>query len=346
MGILPQASARHNKKRVENIKSSFNKSAGSDTPFIRGGHLTGIALEFFVRQMASRLISRPAADFLSKICNVAAASDAYQLYYSKATMAERAGVSPKSVQRYMRMIEASGILTRTVVTDSIRGHQPNVYTFSPVFLAAARSLFSEIIPPTRLKNIRTIAQVELSHFIDKALSPFSRTLRKALNLATTRAFFKALPIGQDDSTPTGQIDPQKEVEQPIAENKNLTPQVKSWFETIRRKAITGAERKAMTTDALQQTHKRREAEAGEQLRAAHARKAQSAFLTKRDQIESVATAPRNQPNSFNHARMEEENKKHDEVLAQAKANAQRDPEVIKQHLAKMRAMIGRGKTDN
>lgn len=219
--ILTQAGLSNNNLSKEKPRQTSNKSRTSANPFIRAGNVTGIALEFFVRQMASRYITRTAADFLTKVCNVAAASEAYQLYYSKTTMAEKAGVCTKSVQRYMRVIEASGIMYRTTVTDSVKGHQPNVYTFSPSFIAAARSFFTEKLTAGQIKGLRAMAQAELSSLVDKALAPFKRSLRPVLSLDAAKAFFNGTPIGQIDPSSPGQNDPQEvEVTQQETVDKN------------------------------------------------------------------------------------------------------------------------------
>lgn len=194
--ILSQQAVSDNNPPKEKPVFVAKKTTASRNPFIRAGNVTGIALEFFVRQMASRFITRSAADFLTKICNVAAASEAYQIYYSKATMAEKSGVCAKSVQRYMRVIEASGIMVRTAVIDSFKGHQPNVYTFTHCFIAAVRSFFTEKLTASQIKGLRSMAQSEISFLIDKALAPFKNKLRQVLTLDAAKAFFKATPIGQ------------------------------------------------------------------------------------------------------------------------------------------------------
>ncbi|MCZ4061339.1 hypothetical protein O3W44_22670 [Pantoea sp. LMR881] len=94
--ILSQATTPDNNLTGEKSVPVVKKSRTSANPYIRAGNVTGIALEFFVRQMASRFITRTASDFLTKICNVAAASEAYQLYYSKATMATKRMFVPKA----------------------------------------------------------------------------------------------------------------------------------------------------------------------------------------------------------------------------------------------------------
>ena len=338
--ILPQANSSNNISNNENSTYQAIKPRVRSNPFIRSGNVTGIALEFFVRQMASRLIPRSAADFLSKICNVAAASEAYQIYYSKTTMAEKAGVCPKSVQRYMRVIEASGIMTRTIVTDSIKGHQPNVYTFAPEFISAVRAFFEKQLSPSKLKMLRTIAQAEVSKLVDKALAPFISGMRKVLNFKAAQAFFNSLPIGQADPSPPGQIDPQEVVKTTEEESKNLTHPDAKGLIASKIKIITGQQRRAMTSEALTKTRKHRQVEIGKELRAAYARKAQSTFLTKRD-ARSAASAAQDKQTSYNHARIVAEGKRHDEALKHSIANAQKDPETIKNHIANMRAMFSK-----
>lgn len=286
--ILSQQTAPDNNLSKEKPRQTSNKSRTSANPFIRAGNVTGIALEFFVRQMASRYITRTAADFLTKICNVAAASEAYQLYYSKTTMAEKAGVCTKSVQRYMRVIEASGIMTRTTVTDSVKGHQPNVYTFSPSFIAAARSFFTEKLSAGQIKGLRAMAQSELSSLVDKALAPFKRTLRQVLSLDAAKAFFNGTPIGQIDPSSPGQSDPQ-EVEVTQQETADINPTRQG--EVINsplNSTITGKERKAMTNAALIETRQKRERESAQVARANRPRR-----NTRQDHARKILALPDN-----------------------------------------------------
>lgn len=331
--ILPQSTPASNNHAIEKPRLITKSNRKITNPFIRAGNVTGIALEFFIRQMSTRLITRPAADFLSKICNVAAASDAYQLYYSKNTMAEKAGVSSKSVQRYMRIIEASGIMTRTTVTDSVKGHQPNLYTFAPTFIAAVRSFFTEQVSASRLKSLRSMAQIELSKLVDTALKPFTSTMRKVANLQAAKVILSDDPMGQIVPCTTGQSDPQEVVKNREKEDQNPSRQPGSIFnESLKSKAMTGAERKAMTNHALLEARHKRVVEDGKILREQHAKKRRSIFLTQRGK----------QPQTtFNHARLTAEGKRHDATLAAAKENAVKDPSVIRGHLSGLRALLGR-----
>ncbi|WP_337016471.1 hypothetical protein [Pantoea agglomerans] len=353
--ILSQHNPSDNIPDQEKPVLAVKKSRTSINPFIRAGNVTGIALEFFVRQMASRFITRTAADFLTKICNVAAASEAYQIYYSKATMAVKAGVCTKSVQRYMRVIEASGIMVRTAVTDSIKGHQPNVYTFNPSFIAAARSFFTEKLSSAQIKGLRSMAQQEISRLVDTALEPFKNKLRRVLSLDAARAFFKAPPIGQSVPTPTGQCDPQEveEINQE-KENKNLTRPGSKWFHSFLKDSLTGKERRALTNAALIETRKKRDEEQAQLIRSRHARKkhAERASVTSEEELIAMGwntgrnlakpqfRKPFSKPmTGFNHARMDAANREHDAALESAKASAQRDPEVIRGHIQGLNDML-------
>ncbi|HHQ6598031.1 TPA: hypothetical protein ACSTLU_004336 [Serratia fonticola] len=336
--ILSQQIAGINCTHSKNVK----KASTQRNPFICGDNVTGIALEFYIRNLQGTLLPRTACDFLSKICNVAAASGAYRLYYSKNTMAEKTGVSPRTVQRYMRIIEASGIVTRTVVTDSIKGHQPNLYTFTHEFIAAVRAFFTVHLGDSQIKNIRKIPHCDLQRLVELSLAPIRGLIRKVSKLKDICTNKKVPPIGQNDASPTGQSDLQKEVTiSGKAVEQNLAGTPGPDIETASQgKTLSGTERRALTNSELIAARKKREAEAAELTRAAHKRKQMASFLQRRSRG-YVAKKAQDAQTQYNHTRIVEEGRRHDEALAKAQAGAQKDATVIHGHLNAIRALFGK-----
>jgi len=336
--ILSQQIAGSISARPKNTQEHAKKPVVARNPFVRGENVTGMALEFFIRHLNNTLLPRAACDFLSKICNVAAASDAYRLFYSKSTMAEKSGVSTRTVQRYMRVIEASGIMTRTAVSDSIKGHQPNLYTFTSEFISAVRVFFTVHLGEERIKNIRKIAHSDLQKFVELALSPIRGLIHKVSKLKDISPLKKAHPIGQDDVSPKGQSDLQKEV-QPLGkkEDKNLVRACgPNTGISLQKQNITGIARRAITNAELVSTRLIREAEAAAITRAAHARRERATFLQNRNRSHTL-----NSQTQYNHSRIIAEGKRFDEALARSKAGALKDKTKISTHLNSLKAMLGR-----
>jgi hypothetical protein len=336
--ILSQQIAGSNSARPKNTQEHAKKPVVARNPFVRGENVTGMALEFFIRHLNNTLLPRAACDFLSKICNVAAASDAYRLFYSKSTMAEKSGVSTRTVQRYMRVIEASGIMTRTAVSDSIKGHQPNLYTFTQEFISAVRVFFTVHLGEKRIKNIRKIAHSDLQKFVELALSPLRGIIHKISKIKDICSTTVKPPIGQDAPSPKGQSDLQKEV-QPLgkAEDKNLVRACgPNTGISLQEQNITGMARRAITNAELVATRLKREAEAATITREAHARRERATFLQNRNRSHTL-----NSQTQYNHSRIIAEGKRFDEALARSKAGALKDKTKISTHLNSLKAMLGR-----
>ncbi|SMP80921.1 hypothetical protein SAMN02744783_04752 [Serratia sp. CC22-02] len=335
--ILSQQIAGSNSARLKNTQEDAKKPAMARNPFVRGENVTGLALEFFIRHLNTALLPRAACDFLSKVCNVAAASDAYRLFYSKSTMAEKAGVSTRTVQRYMRAIEASGIMTRTAVCDSIKGHQPNLYTFTHEFISAVRNFFTVHLGEGRIKNIRKIAHSDLLNLVELALSPLRGLTHKISKFKDINTPSHPSPIGQTGASPKGQNDLQKEV-QPLGkkEDQNLVrasgPNDRIVL-TGKPLSITGAERRATISAELASTHFRRQAEESVLARAAYARRQRSMYL------QGKVRTKQNPQSQYNHARLVAEGRRFDMELERSKAGALKDVEKIGNHLKNIRSLF-------